>query len=814
MRNLYKTIVPVLLVISMVLTMGTVLVPLEGVEENTQDTPMVKETPAPAEKPVLEDKEEPPAPEEPPVTESQQTPKEEPTKEKPTASKNDPAAKEPVKSEDKEDPIKAEEGSEGEPETKIEETEEDTPTARLTINHVERYYEDSDMDSVIMETEIIEVLEVGVTVNSEEYKKDFEPLRFLESDPLELILVEGENELNIYYEFFDTRENEIGESPDFLPGQGVSEALPSIKSFAYGTLGPFPEIERRRMSLFSTMNTESNTVKNGTTATYSDEVNNIEWPEPGSLKIDKVGGSIDGSGNEFEVELKIEGKNRIQTSDIVLVIDRSGSMGDGGRMTNAKAAAKSFVNKLLDDPANTSTRIALVSFSGDVTTYRDHMPFVGSSEKQLLIGAIDALNATGGTHIQAGIKQGIAVLNGSTATNKSIVFLGDGAATYSYKPTNPNNYLENWYSSGGRTYYRTRTDIEGFDYGTRVGSGSNEYQQYQSGGSTWFGTAFINNYRHGAHAVAEARLAPADQNIYTIALGAGTEGDWTLENMANSGYYSTPNPANLEAIYDEIAGSILSAATNAKVIDPLEDMYDILGINASNLTSKITVSHGTLEWDDVAEKITWNIGTISQGTVYTMKYRVALDYSAEGGVFYPANKPTYIEYKNIDDENAKKYFPIPEFRLRELTISKTLIETDAKPGDGNKEFFITLEGPAGPYNKTWSVGLKPGESKTIKGLLPGDYTVKEIVPMNFQATGGSPASISIGEDDWKKSTNITNKRSNGGWFWDDPDPKVNSFTVAGTKRTPALPTREKAQLKLDYFILPAALEEDYKADQA
>ena len=55
-----------------------------------------------------------------------------------------------------------------------------------------------------------------------------------------------------------------------------------------------------------------------------------------------------------------------------------------------------------------------------------------------------------------------------------------------------------------------------------------------------------------------------------------------------------------------------------------------------------------------------------------MKYRVTLDYSAEGGVFYPANKPTYIEYENIDGNDAKKYFPIPEFRLRALTFTKTL----------------------------------------------------------------------------------------------------------------------------------------------
>jgi hypothetical protein len=586
----------------------------------------------------------------------------------------------------------------------------------------------------------------------------------------------------------------------------VEVEAPYIEEFRPGELGPFEELEDfSRLSLFDLMSLE----------TYSDEVNNKVWPQSGSLLLKKSGTEVVGTGNQWEIKLEIEGKNKVETSDIVLVIDRSGSM-KGDRMANAKSAAVSFVNTVLSDPNNTNTRIALVSFADKATVDKT---FQGYSGKASLITEINGLVANEGTHIQAGIRQGSAVLDGSTAINKTIVFLGDGAATYSYKSNSPNSYLEFWKRVGLKNYYRTTSSIpqSGFNYNSNLGNGSTEHTEYES---SLLG--YSNNYRHGAHAVAEAGFAKAKgQTIYTIALGAGPEGEWTLENMATSpsNYYNTPNPANLNQIYQEIAGLLANAATNAVVTDPLGDMYDILGIDSSNYNSLITVSHGTISYDTTTEKITWTIGTITEETIYWMKYKVALDYSAEGGEYYPANKPTYISYKNVDGDNGKKYFPIPEFRLRELKFTKIL--SNGKQGDSNKKFGIILEGPAGPYKKTWTVSIKPGQSKKIKGLLPGTYTVKEVVPMNFKLTGVSGGGISssgqlvIGANDWKVSIDVKNKRSNDGWFWDDPDPTINSFTVSTGSTHASLPTENKSlYVKLDYFVIPVALEKDYRFNEA
>lgn len=694
---------------------------------------------------------------------------------------------EPVDPETPQDP--EEPGEPMEPEEPLPEEPVEPPKAILTINHI---LNEGDEEQII-DTEVLEDLEVGTTVNSSDYIKDYEEYSFLYYSIEELTLIEGENIINIYYEYeYELLDDGyIPEAPDFPIGEGETIEAPYIEEFPPGSLGPFEdEIGNFRLNHRRTL-------------LYDDEINNKDWPQPGSLNIGKSGEPVPGSGNQWEITLEIAGKNLKKTTDIVLVIDRSGSMRDDNKMANAKIAAKAFVNRLLVDEVNDNIRIAVVSFSGDVTINSN---FRGYSGKGALISAIDGISAVGGTHTQAGIRQGIVLLNGSEADYKSMVLLSDGAATYSYGINNPNDYLEYWKTSGLITHYRTTSIVPEtqFNYSSTVGDGTSEHTQYES---AW---RVRRHYRHGASAVAESGFGKsAGYEIYSIALSAGEEGEWTLENVASPGnYYPTSDPEDLEPIFEEIAGRISYAATNAVVTDPLGEMYSILGINPSNYNNLITVSHGTISYDTASDTIRWDIGTISEGNRYWMKYTVALDYSAEGGVYYLANKPTYIDYTNIDGLAAKKYFPIPEFRLRALKFTKLLENSNGE----NKEFDIVLEGPTGQYKKVWTVSLKQGESKAIKGLLPGTYTIKEIVPMNYKLINMSGGSITyvtkntyelvICEDDWNISINVENKKDNDGWFWHDPDPKVNSFKVGGE-------SRKSIFGKFMDFVLPQALKSTF-----
>lgn len=86
--------------------------------------------------------------------------------------------------------------------------------------------------------------------------------------------------------------------------------------------------------------------------------------QPGEVKLFKDATPVDGMLNTWDVTLRVEAKDKQpETSDVVLVIDTSGSMAWYGRMDKAKEAAKEFVDKLL--PSET-TRIGVVSFGSEI----------------------------------------------------------------------------------------------------------------------------------------------------------------------------------------------------------------------------------------------------------------------------------------------------------------------------------------------------------------------------------------------------------------------------------------------------------------
>lgn len=426
--------------------------------------------------------------------------------------------------------------------------------------------------------------------------------------------------------------NEMGSNPDGLAGPVYIKA-PYIQTYAPGSLGPFKEKVFKMNSV---------QVQN-----HPGDYENIEPPAPGSLDINKTA-TPTANPNQWKINLTLTGKDIITTSDIVLVIDRSASM-SGSKMTAAKAAAIGFVNTLLGE-GKVGTRISVVSFSGDVVV---NAPF--TNDKTTLLNAINGLNANGGTFIQAAIRQASAQLNGSSANQKNIVLLGDGVATYSYGISNPSNYLEYYRGSGNNTDYRTTSAVpqNQFIYNSTVGNGTSDY--------TRISTNSRNYYRHGASSVAEAGFAKAKgYEIYSIALDAGTEGNWTLNGIASPGKSYTGSSSDLSQIFQTIAGSISYAATDATITDPMGPMFSIPGINSSNYASKITVNRGTISWDNATETITWNLPRISEGNSATMSYIVEIDSSAESGVLYPTNEHTYVDYTNALNTTAKKSFPIPE----------------------------------------------------------------------------------------------------------------------------------------------------------
>ena len=105
----------------------------------------------------------------------------------------------------------------------------------------------------------------------------------------------------------------------------------------------------------------------------------------------------------IDVELKVIGANPIaRPLEVVLVIDRSGSMTSGSpdtSMDHAKDAAIDFINNIFL-PANNPTGLNKVSIVSYATTATINQVLTGSSGKAGLISVVNSLNANGSTNIQ------------------------------------------------------------------------------------------------------------------------------------------------------------------------------------------------------------------------------------------------------------------------------------------------------------------------------------------------------------------------------------------------------------------------------
>ena len=154
---------------------------------------------------------------------------------------------------------------------------------------------------------------------------------------------------------------------------------------------------------------------------------------PCPVTCDKtVSPSTVNAGEEVTVVISLTGSDgacRVtrKNADVMLVIDKSGSMGDdtqpGGPqqpMTDAKNAAKEFLDKM----DLSKDQIGVVSFESSARKEHDLSRNAGSVRT-----AIDGLSAGGGTDIAAGIREAQAELTSSrhiAANAPVIVLLSDG----------------------------------------------------------------------------------------------------------------------------------------------------------------------------------------------------------------------------------------------------------------------------------------------------------------------------------------------------------------------------------------------------
>lgn len=464
------------------------------------------------------------------------------------------------------------------------------------------------------------------------------------------------------------------------------------------------------------------------------------WPAQGSIKLDKDAAAVEGAENLWEVTLGIQGKNFETTSDVVLVIDCSGSM-EGTKLTNTRKAAKAFGQKLLAD--GSSTRIAIVTFIDTAAAYNNGH-FYDATELSAFEAAVDAATyANGGTNQQAGIHKAQELLNTSSAGLKNIVILSDGDATYSYPFVASATYSDcGAWTSFGCPRGGSITNIGAFapDYTTVIGSGSSFTMDYNAqvtatcpkhGESTTVNCVYnldgtyttTKGTNNGVATIWEANQAKAaGTTIYSVALQAGTDGENTLKTCATDAtkdYYAIASTDNVEetltTAFTSIAGSIAIAARNGVVNDP---MGEHVKLNFSGEAPVITtdkkvydaghadiyISQGSAVYDAATRSISWTVGSIREGDNPIMMYKVGIleGYSPATGEVLDTNGITTFSYKNYLGEDTDGEFPIPRVTVGGGAILVHWYQVNSK-GEPINELGQTVEGPA--YAKQ----VKPAE---------------------------------------------------------------------------------------------------------
>lgn len=476
------------------------------------------------------------------------------------------------------------------------------------------------------------------------------------------------------------------------------------------------------------------------------------WPAPGSIKLDKDAAAVAGKENLWEVTLGIQGKNFETTSDVVLVIDCSGSM-EGDKLANTRKAAKAFGQKLLTE--GSTTRIAIVTFINEATAYNNGH-FYGASELAAFETAVDkATYAKGGTNQQAGIHKAQELLNTSSAGLKNIVILSDGEATFSHPFVAAATYSDcGAWTSLGCPRGGSITNIGAFapDYTTVIGSGSSFTLDYNArvtatcpehGGTTTQkyvynldGTATTKSGTdNGVATIWEANQAKAaGTTIYSVALQAGTNGENTLKTCATDAtkdYYAIASADNVEekltTAFTSIAGSIAIAARNGVVNDPMGEHVKLSFSGSAPVittdkavydagNADIYISQGSAVYDAATRSISWTVGSVREGDNPIMMYKVGIleGYSPATGEVLDTNGITTFNYKNYLGEDADGEFPIPRVTVGGGMILVHWYQVNSN-GEPINELGQTVEGPA--YAKQ----VKPAEYFENKGSTGLSY---------------------------------------------------------------------------------------------
>ena len=380
----------------------------------------------------------------------------------------------------------------------------------------------------------------------------------------------------------------------------------------------------------------------------------------GSVGIDKWISDFETDTGIATVNLKVQGSVLTPPAEpvaVLLIIDRSGSMKDpvGGKvkMDSAITAAETLVNTVLGTGGHPNSVMAMISYSGDVTT--TYAKWYGSNQKSTLIGnsssGIKGLKANGGTNSQLALKAAGDFLAENTSLfttapgatrpvilpeNRIVIFLTDGLPTFCYTPTSlisvkPTDSL----TLVNGTSYLNDFQTGGYDYDKQIGNGSKTTANLNA--SVVYEAKRLYDSVNGAVQIHSIGFDVADATAMFTAMHAQVGGT----------YSSATSTESLNELFKKIDESTSASGYEGVVTDPI----------GADFTFKEFIASGGASYDEATKTITWDVGTISL-LPQTISYKVQLKPEAVtptsiAGAFL-TNGNTVLEYKGFSSATVEK----------------------------------------------------------------------------------------------------------------------------------------------------------------
>ena len=350
--------------------------------------------------------------------------------------------------------------------------------ADVTLMHLEEHSNGEVKDVIDMVADESQEANVQTTANTEVEKAEFATESF---SVFTLVWKatnwwESDSELNI--ELIDNKHNPIGNAIKSNVENNktkVEDLAPSIPGYTFrhailrenGRNGKYTRYKITELNRgeqvkigdrWYTIDTRSDKIyfvytKNSTSGSGG-STTPPTMNEPEHKKYIKYNGN-----DNYTLTLDVTGKKgETVGADVLLVIDKSGSMGSGygsgyyNLMPTVKTSvAQTIVPKLLENKEENTNRLSAISFSSADSDYTKGDISTGWADKtnsQTIINAVNGLSPKGGTNWQLAMQKADEKLGGTAESKnaKYVIFLSDGKPTYYYdewgKETGDGNNFE------------------------------------------------------------------------------------------------------------------------------------------------------------------------------------------------------------------------------------------------------------------------------------------------------------------------------------------------------------------------------------